>query len=274
MQETEAVEHQSGQTLRPKGIAGSTLKLIAMTSMLLDHTGAVLVERVLFRRGMMEAVDPESFQAFLAANAGLYCADQMLRFVGRMAFPIFCFLLVQGFLHTHNLKKYLGRLFLFALISEVPFDFALAGKPCDWSLQNVYFTLFLGVFTLAGIRMAEEKAQWHVAWRVALGLLCTVLGAGAAALLDTDYGFLGVLAIVTLYLLRDRKTLSAGASCTVLCCVAVIEVFSFASLLPLSRYNGKKGSNQKWLFYLFYPAHLLLLYLLSRALGLGAVSMG
>ncbi|MEG1074429.1 MAG: TraX family protein, partial [Ruthenibacterium sp.] len=177
------------------------------------------------------------------------------------------------FLHTHNLKKYLGRLFLFALISEVPFDLALSGKFFYWHYQNVYFTLFLGVLTLAGIRMVEEKKEWHIAWRILCELLCTGLGAGAAILLCTDYHWFGILSIVALYLLRDKRMLSVGASCAVLCLQTWKDAPVFASLLPIYLYNGKKGSNIKWLFYLFYPIHILLLYLLACALGLGNVGM-
>ena len=75
----------------------------------------------------------------------LYRLDMVLRFTGRLAFPLFCFLLVEGFVHTHNVKGYLGRLVLFGLLSEVPFDLAFLRTPFDFSAQNVYWTLALGV---------------------------------------------------------------------------------------------------------------------------------
>ncbi len=162
MQKTEAVQDTHRQKLHLKGIAGSTLKLIAMFSMLMDHIGAILLDRIMIQHGAMEVIDQQTFEVFLEANAGVYYTYQILRFVGRIAFPIFCFLLVQGFLHTRNLKKYLSRLFLFALISEIPFDLALPGRLFAWEYQNVYFTLFLGVLALVGIRIAEGKKEWHM----------------------------------------------------------------------------------------------------------------
>lgn len=256
-----------------KGMAGSTLKIIAMISMLMDHTGAILLDRILIQRGVMDVVDQSSLYAFLDANTGVYITYQILRTVGRIAFPIFCFLLVQGFLHTHNLTKYLGGLFLFALLSEVPFDLGFMGKPFAWNYQNVYFTLFLGVLALVGLRMAEEKKEWHMAGRVLFGVLSVGFSAGAATLLKTDYDMLGVLVIAVLYLLRKKRLLSMGLGCAVLC-VVPMEIPALVSLLPVSRYNGKRGSNVKWLFYLFYPVHILLLYLLACVLGLGSIIMG
>ncbi|MEG2834033.1 MAG: TraX family protein [Ruthenibacterium sp.] len=273
MQKIGAIENPNRQKLHLKGISGSTLKLIAVCSMLVDHIGGVVLVRVLMQRGIMEAAARNEMQIFIQANTGLYYTYEILRAVGRIALPIFCFLLVQGFLHTHNLKKYLGRLFLFALISEVPFDLALSGKFFYWHYQNVYFTLFLGVLTLAGIRMVEEKKEWHIAWRILCELLCTGLGAGVATLLCTDYNWFAVLSIVALYLLREKRMLSVCASCAVMCLQWWKEVPTFASLLPIYLYNGKKGSNVKWFFYLFYPIHLLLFYLLACALGLGNVGM-
>ncbi|MEG0910380.1 MAG: TraX family protein [Ruthenibacterium sp.] len=273
MQKIGAIGNLNRQKLHLKGISGSTLKLIAVCSMLVDHIGGAVLLRVLIQRGAMETVGEQAFQAFLEINSGVYYTYQILRAVGRMAFPIFCFLLVQGFLHTHNLKKYLGRLFLFALISEVPFDLAFSGNFFYWYNQNVCFTLFLGVLTLAGIRMVEEKKKWHIAWRILCELLCVGLGAGAATLLCTEYDLFGILVIVAFYFLRGNTILSVGTSCMVLCVQGRMAVPSFASLLPIYLYNGKRGSNIKWSFYLFYPIHILLLYLLACALGLGNINM-
>lgn len=266
---TETIQDLGRIKTHQKGISGSTLKIIAVISMLIDHIGAIILMRALIWYGIFDAIGTPTEAAFIEAHAGLFYTYVVFRQLGRIAFPIFCFLLVQGFLHTHNLKKYLSRLFLFALVSEVPFDLGILGVPFDWRFQNVYFTLFLGVLAIAGIRMAEEKKEWHMSGRVLLGLLAALLCAGAALLLKTDYDVPGVLAIVALYLLRKRKTLSVGVGCAVL-----REIPAFISMLPVYFYNGKRGINMKWFFYLFYPAHILLLYLIACALGLGQVNIG
>ncbi|MDD4851280.1 MAG: TraX family protein, partial [Gemmiger sp.] len=105
-------------------------------------------------------------------------------------------------------------------------------------------------------------------WRAVLGVLSPLVCGGAAYLLRTDYNVFGVLAIVVIYLFRKRKTLSVGLACAVL-----MEVPALVAMLPVHFYNGKRGIQVKWLFYLFYPAHILLLYLVCWALGLGQVPM-
>lgn len=268
MQKTATEKSLPSIHLHQKGITGSTLKIIAITVMLLDHIGAVLLSRAMQLRGAMEVVDQQTFLAFLDANAELYYANIILRTVGRIAFPIFCFLLVQGFLHTHDLKKYLSRLFLFALLSEIPYDLAMSGTLFAWDYQNVYFTLFLGVSTLSFIQLLENKKDWHVLWRVLGGVLAVAIGAGVAKLLKADYDLLGVFVITLLYIFRRKKTLSMGLSCVVL-----MQPAAFVSLLPVYLYNGERGSNIKWLFYLFYPVHLCILYVLASAVGLAQVLM-
>ena len=124
-------------------LSGTALKRIACLSMLVDHLGASLLENGLFR---CSAIDPR-----------LVGLDQLLRLVGRLAFPIYCFLLVEGFVHTHNVKGYLGRLVLFGLLSEVPFDLAFFRTPFYPGAQNVYWTLALGVLAMAGLKRFEKE---------------------------------------------------------------------------------------------------------------------
>ena len=112
-------------------IPGSTLKIIAMVCMLIDHTAAVLFDRILISRGLLDAVNASDGGAsFLSTGntAVIYYADMIMRAIGRISFPIFCFLLIEGFLHTHDVKKYALNLGIFALVSEVPFDLAFAER--------------------------------------------------------------------------------------------------------------------------------------------------
>lgn len=93
-----------------------------------------------------------------AANP-LYQTDMVLRGIGRVAFPIFCFLLVEGFLHTKNVWKYAGRLALFALVSEIPFDLAFQGEWLFMGYQNIFFTLLVGLLVMIAFQTAEEKLR-------------------------------------------------------------------------------------------------------------------
>ena len=126
----------------------------------------------------------------------------VLRFTGRLAFPLFCFLLVEGFVHTHNVKGYLGRLVLFGLVSEVPFDLAFFRTPFYSDAQNVYWTLALGVLAMAGLKRFE-KENGLPGWQ---GLVWAGGCAALALAASTDSNASGVIIICTLYLTRaDRK---------------------------------------------------------------------
>lgn len=252
------MENRSGN----KGISGSTLKLVAIIAMFIDHAAAIILARVLLGGA----------EGLMRMDMGMYRLYLVMRLIGRLGFPIFCYLLIEGFLHTRNLKKYAGRLLLFALVSEIPFDLGFAGELFYWEYQNVFFTLFIGLMVIAGFRYVDEK-QWNKVLRVAGCVLLAAAGAGAAALLQTDYAATGVLTIAAMYLFRKNRMLEAIAGCTLLICMQGLEISSFLILIPIRMYNGTRGWNIKWFFYIFYPAHILLLYLIAAAMGLGQVRL-
>ena len=133
--------------------SGTALKTIACITMLVDHIGASCIEAGILTPGL----DAGTLSQDALSAYPLYRLDMVLRFTGRLAFPLFCFLLVEGFVHTHNVKGYLGRLVLFGLLSEVPFDLAFFRTPFDPSAQNVYWTLALGVLAMAGLKRFEKE---------------------------------------------------------------------------------------------------------------------
>ena len=165
----EHVSSEKNEVGRPAGISGSTLKIIAMVIMVIDHIGAVILEPMLTQCGLKQAmVSQELQQQFLAQYGMLYMLDMVLRFIGRIAFPIFSFLLVEGFTHTRSRLKYGRNLFIFALVSEIPFDLATKGSFEDVKLiggviypysQNVFFTLFIGLLCMCGYEFAREHAE-------------------------------------------------------------------------------------------------------------------
>lgn len=148
-----------------KGITGSTLKIIAIVTMFIDHVGAAVIEHYMnilnangadYCRDLITLKVPGLWAEWMGNLVAVQSIDMLLRAIGRIAFPIFCFLLVEGFLHTRNVKKYLVRLFIFALISDVPFDLAFFAE-IGLNHQNVFFTLFLGVSALACIDYVRHK---------------------------------------------------------------------------------------------------------------------
>lgn len=244
------------------GISGSTLKIVAMIAMLIDHIGAGILARYLVAGGgefAGRAVDLELL-------SDIYT---VMRTIGRLAFPIFCFFLVEGLEYTRDVRKYAARLFAFCLISEVPFDLLFNGEVLETGYQNVYFTLLFGLLVMQGCRMVEQQLHWNDAVKVVCIMVITGAGAGIAEILHTDYGAIGVFMILVLYLFRKKRIyqLVAGAVA-----FSWESAASFA-FIPLAFYNGKRGRNLKYFFYIFYPAHLLVLYFICMVLGMEGIAV-
>lgn len=200
-----------------------TLKMIAILTMVIDHVGYMLF--------------PEM---------------TILRAIGRISFPLFCFLIVEGFYHTRNTFNYLIRLSVFALISEIPFDLAFHGEPFNWQYQNVFFTLSLGLLCL----FCLEEMNTHRKYIIPLVLIWVV-----AALIHCDYGLGGVLLICMFYVTRRTPWVRFFLCCVILYIFyGPIEAYGILAMLPITLYNGKHGPSTKMFFYWFYPVHLLILY--------------
>lgn len=235
------------QTQRP-ALSGTALKRLALCSMLLDHLGASCLEAGVFSR-------PGPI------SEPLLTLDLCLRWAGRLAFPIFCFLLVEGFLHTHDVRRYFLQLLGFGLVSELPFDLAFFHTPFYWSHQNVYWTLALGVLAMAALRHFQTAAG-AATWQ---GLLCAGGCILLAYLAQTDYDGIGVIIICALYLTRTNRKWQ---------CLVGAVLFAFEITAPLAFvflwfYNGQRGAcskAQKWGFYLFYPVHLAVLACITNLL--------
>lgn len=239
--------YTSNKRLLPPVFTGSTLKFIALITMLIDHIGAVFLEK-----GVISAYN-QGLPSALSYEESLFFSnlDQILRNIGRIAFPIFCFLLVEGLFHTSNRAKYAQRLFLFALLSEVPFDLAFNYSFLETSYQNVMFTLLFGFLTIWAMEKARELHP-------ALLFLPALLGLGAGWLFHGDYNWKGILLIIVLYLFYAYPLEKTIAGCICL----LWEPWALLAFIPINLYNQKKGQGLKYLFYFFYPAHLLALFLL------------
>lgn len=235
-----------------KILNSNSLKILAMILMLLDHLWATIVP-----------------------------GNQWMTNIGRMAFPIFAFLIVEGFIHTSNFKKYLKRLFIFALISEIPFNLIYTGSMIFPFHQNVLFTLLLGLLCINEIDKMKKttsfKSRFGSSLKILLFLLVSIVG-------FVDYGLTGVLTIIVFFVFRDCKLswLWELISLILLYIVffkgqsVIVNIGSFEyflslqgigilSLIPIWFYNGTKGKKNKFIqyaFYLFYPVHMLAIYLI------------
>lgn len=244
----------------------SALKYIAIITMLIDHIGALIIYPLYVNANFVDGVDMLGDLMPTKAKV-LYAVYTVLRCIGRIAFPIFTYMVVEGFLHTHSRKKYLLRLVVFALISEIPFDIAFSDCLFDFSSQNVIWLYIIAVLMMWFIeRFAEtqEKSGAKIALTIVAVLVACLLA------ITCDYSFGGILLVASMYLFKDKKTFYWIGCVLSLVIIALLstwmELFAIVSLFLLTLYNGEKGKSNKYLFYVFYPAHLLILGLISHVL--------
>lgn len=238
------------------GITSFTLHVLAMAFMLSDHLWATII----------------------TGNAN------WMTCLGRLAFPIFAFMTVEGFFHTKNRKRYARRLFLFALISEIPFNLMLSGSLIYPFHQNVLwcFLLCIGLMTLN--EKAKSTGKWWIYGLTAAGTL--LLGTLAGMLSFMDYMHYGVWMVLMFYFFRSKQWWNYAVQLLLMILINnevggmfyQWELFGYAiefpqqcfavfALIPIWLYNGKQGYHSRWFQYFcyaFYPAHLLILWLLMK----------
>lgn len=215
----------------------SVLKWIAVLTMVIDHVGAILFP------------------------------DQIwMRVIGRVAFPIYAYCLAEGFRYTSDYRRYLGRLALFAILSEIPFDLAFYGVPFSFAHQNVFFTLTLGLILLWVLERCREQLLLCAG---AFAVLCFL-----AQALHMDYGVGGLLMVFAFYLAQQGTSPWIGWGIFVF-----INLFGYAggvqwaailALLPIGLYSGKAGKKKQRFFYWIYPLHLLLLWIIEKYIRSGS----
>lgn len=223
-------------------IDGFTLKIIACISMFIDHFAIVFLE-----------LGSEEYK--------------IARIIGRLAFPIFAFLLVEGFFYTSNLKRYGIRLFLLGVITEPFFDVVLLrnlGISNFLIIQNVVFTLLIGLIMLWIFNIIRIKYQIQQPFFYNIyGVLTILTAAILSVICATDYSIYGIILFMILYLFHENRIWRTIA------CIILIFLFgdSFLYQIPaiilLYFYNGKEGKKIQTVFYLFFPLHLFVLGVLQ-----------
>ncbi len=222
------------------------LKILACITMFIDHIGYVI-----------------------------FHDSSFFNYIGRIAFPIFSFQISEGYIHTRNLKNYLFRLFIFALISQIPFMLFISIIKNEFEL-NVIFTLLFGLFSIITYDKCNKFA----------GITSCILLGVIAEFLHCDYGFYGVAITLIFYIFKNNKILMSlsFSAATLLNYTynilsyykygfSVLKIafnyyapFAICTLIPIifiCLYNKKKGPNSRYILYLFYPLHLLLVYALN-----------
>lgn len=242
--------------LKPRFSAG-VLKWAAIASMVIDHING-LVLRPIF----IAYLNAHLGEAIPWAIRALILLDPVLNALGRAAFPIFAFQIAEGFIHTHDPRRYALRLGLFALLAEIPFDLCHFHKPLDFTLQNVLFTLLCGLLTLMALAAVSRRLAGKKGPLVLASALTVLLGMGLAFLLQGEYVFLGVLSISLFYLLRGSRALRLLGLAPLL----IVSPWVLLAAPFLYLYDGRPAGGSKYFFYIFYPAHFLALWAIASFL--------
>ncbi|MGE5329663.1 MAG: TraX family protein [Deltaproteobacteria bacterium] len=181
--------------------------------------------------------------------------EAILKTIGRLAFPLFAWQVSVGCKHTSNIKNYIARLCIFALISQIPFMLAVTPNKL-----NIFFTLVFGACCIYIYLKLNNKF-------ISLFAILPIII--ASEFLKCDYGAYGVVTIFLFYIFFDKKAFVWVSQFVVtviysLAGLVPIQIYSLIALGPISLYNGRKGPQAKYVFYIFYPAHLLVLYFIKR----------
>lgn len=232
------------------------LKIIACITMLLDHIAYMIIYN-----GMLYGYEIELFRAVVKQPEAqkLLIIYKILRCIGRIAFPIFAFLIVEGFVNTRNFSKYLTRLLICAFLSEIPFNLVVGNNVRYIQAQNVLFTFVIGLICMYLCEKLRHNSISNI-----IKFIIFFVGAFLSYQFKTDYSYYGIALIFVFYIFRDDKLLMYIFA-AIICILESKKFYGTAviSLIFLSFYNYKRGSDAfKYFFYLFYPIHLLVLYLI------------
>ena len=230
-----------------KCLSNFDLKVIALVTMTIDHIGVIF---------------------------GTIFYD-IMRAVGRISFPIFAFLLTEGFIHTKSFTKYFLRILALAFISELIYDYFFFDTLYYPDANNIFFTLALGLITLYLFNKSKKLVAKFCDTRIESKLILSmmyvfiiVIMGAIASYLNFDYGVLGILIISFFYLFKDHYlllVLSIGLA--TLLFDSPVQLFSLISLIFIYLYDKRLGKKCKWFFYFYYPVHILVLGLISLILA-------
>lgn len=205
------------------------LKIIAIITMVIDHIGIIF-----------------------------FPSESIFRIIGRIAFILFAFMIAEGMKHSKNENKYIIRLFLWALVSEVPFDLAFYNTWLEINHQNVLLTFVIATIGIHALKSDLSKLSKTMV------LLCTII---ASITLNVDYGLYGIAIIHAFYWIKDKAIkLVTVQILSIVATFTSIQIWAGIALLILPFYNGRKGKNIGKLAYVIYPLHMALLYITKQVI--------
>lgn len=234
------------------GISSSTIKVIAIVAMTLDHIAWLIFDYMISIRGMDSyPAFPDRYSAM--AYRTLYIHSFACHIIGRIAFPLFVFLLVEGIHNTKSFIKYLTTILAFAFIAEIPFNLIYARQYFCFDKQNTLFTLVLCMIAVYALNKLNKK--WYFA--IMIVTVCAVL----AHFLNVDYGFKAVVIACIMELLYNKKSIGFSLACAFMAIFNPWELCGLLALPLIILYNGERGIRLKYTFYIYYPVHMAVIYM-------------
>ena len=247
-----------GITWRTPNVTADALKIFAGITMLIQSIGIIIIEKGIIH--LDQYTQQELSQALaddsnLMVMAGL---GSVLQLLGGLAVPVFAYLLVEGFRNTSSYGRYLLNIAVFALLSEVPYDFAMSGKFVDWSRQNALVTMCICLLMLYFLKMTGQKKGFVGHGMRLVIVLCALFW---VTIFRAEYGLCMILLVAIFYLLHDRnilKTVLGGA-------VSLLYVTGPLAFYMIWFYDERrKDIMPKYVYYIFYPVHLLVLGIIAK----------
>ena len=224
---------------------GAQLKYIAFISMLIDHVNNAIVTPLLKGSGFL-----------------LYLSN-IFSILGRIAFPIFLFFIVEGFFKTKDRKKYLITMIIFGIISEVPFDMFTSRTFFNPNWNNMMFTLALCLIAIWIVDSLKGKIKIKALWYIS-SIIIVIFFGFLAMIFSLDYDYHAIFAAYIFYIFYDKPLLGAALGYLSI----IKEVYSVLGFVINLSYNGERGRQYKWLNYLFYPVHLFIIGVLRFYLNI------
>ena len=242
----------------PRGLSASGLRVWGYLFILLGVAARCLIQNGML--GISGMTSQQLLQLMQASESSmlLITASIVMQALESCAIPIFALLLVEGFCKTSDWKRYLGRVALVALVSEIPYNLAMSGKLLDLSARNPVFALVLGLVMLWFYRYFAEKSGKNTL----IKLLVTVAAIAWSGMLSIEHGAFFLLMTAVLWLTREKpyKILVGAVAAAVGCGLSLLYVVSPFSFLAVHFYNGEKGENNRIVNMLCYPLMLLIVY--------------
>ena len=246
------------RTEQPKGLTRAGIRKWGMLFLILGLFGhSIILNRYLGIAGMtgdqlLQAMNSGS-EVMTAVTVALVC-----KFTETCAAPIFCLLLADGMAHTANGAKYIGRILGVALVSEIPYNFAMTGKLLDTSSRNPVFGMLMAAILLFLYNRYSEKKLTNLALKAAF----TIAAFFWSGLLRIDNGIICVFISLVFWVFRKKpniRNLMGGIAAMLCSFLSVFFMMAPMGMMVLHFYNGEKGEENRLVTYLFYPAVLILL---------------